>query len=91
MKNKYETVIIANENTEIKDDLIMKMQVLQIEIIKFEELGVKKLAYELSGQIFGKYYDIYIKCDAKQMIALERYYRIKNEILKFMTVKIEED
>ena len=56
-------------------------------IIHVEDLGLKKLAYELRKCKTGYYYLIDFKGESSIIVELERRYRINDNILKFITIK----
>ena len=93
--NKYESVVIINPNLEAEatkgvvdkiSDLINKNGTVN----SVEELGKKKLAYEIKKFSEGNY--IVLKFEAKPefITELERVYRITDEVIKFIVVKEEE-
>ncbi len=93
--NKYESVVIVNPNLEEESikALINKFSDLintDGKVDSVEEMGKRKLAYEIKRQKEGFY--IVTKFEAKpELIAeLERNYRITDEVMKFMVVKEEE-
>lgn len=93
--NKYESVVIINSKLEEEaiKTLITKFSDLintDGKVDSVEEMGKKKLAYEIKKQSEG-YYVVY-KFEAKpELIAeLERNYRITDEVLKFIVIKEEE-
>ena len=91
---KYETVIILNPNL-TKNKLIETFNNVENKIKEYakitqkDDLGVKKLAYEIAKNKEG-HYVVYqfenIKENAVKEI--ERFYRITDEIIKFITVEI---
>jgi len=90
--NKYESVVIVNPNLEEESikNLVKKFSDLintDGKVTSVEEMGKRKLAYEIKKQKEGFY--IVLKFEAKpELIAeLERNYRITDEVIKFMTVK----
>ena len=93
--NKYKSVIIISPNldegeiegiiTEITD-LINQNG----EVTKVEKMGVRKLAYEISKCKEGHYVVIYFEADPSIIAELERNYRINENIIKFITVKIDD-
>ena len=92
--NKYESVVIVNPNLEEESikNLINKISDLintDGKVASVEEMGKRKLAYEIKKQKEGFY--IVIKFEAKpELIAeLERNYRITDEVIKFIVVKEE--
>lgn len=90
--NKYESVIIINPNVEetALKELIERFQNLintDGKVEKVNELGKKKLAYEVKKNKEG-YYVVYdFEANPGLIAELERNYRITDEIIKFMTVK----
>ena len=93
--NKYESVVIVNPNLEEESikNLIKKFSDLintDGNVTSVEEMGKRKLAYEIKKLKEGFY--IVIKFEAKpELIAeLERNYRITDEVMKFMVIKEEE-
>ena len=93
--NKYESVVIINPSLEVEaiKTLISKFSDLinsNGKVSSVEELGKKRLAYEIKKQNEGYY--VVLKFEAKpELIAeLERVYRITDEVIKFIVVKEEE-
>ena len=95
MMNKYESVVIVNPNLEEESikNLVKKFSDLintDGKVTSVEEMGKRKLAYEIKKQKEGFY--IVLKFEAKpELISeLERNYRITDEVIKFMVIKEEE-
>lgn len=93
--NKYESVILINDNlTDKQKEETIKMVEKFIKengkLTKTEVLGSKKMAYEIKGQKTACYCVLYFDAKANMISELERIYRITEEIIKFMTIKIEE-
>ena len=92
--NKYESVIIINPNVEEQSikglidkfaDLINKNGKLE----KVDELGKKKLAYEIKKQSEGYYICFNFEANPDFIKELERIYRITDEVMKFIVVRLE--
>ena len=90
--NKYESVIIINPSVEeqgIKSliakftDLINRNGKLE----KVEELGKKKLAYEIKKNSEGYYIVFNFEANPDLIAELERVYRITDEVIKFIVVR----
>mgnify|MGYP005760359491 FL=1 len=90
--NKYESVVIINPNVE---ETALKALIERFETLintdgkveKVNELGKKKLAYEVKKNKEG-YYVVYDFEANPQLIAeLERNYRITDDVIKFIVVK----
>lgn len=91
--NKYESVIIIEPNLKEKhiEDILKKVTNKIKEFSKeceITRLGKKKLAYEIKHNITGYYALIEFETDDKKAIPeIERFYRITDEIMKFIIVK----
>ena len=57
------------------------------EIKEIEELGKKRLAYEVRKNNEGYYIIFTIKVNQDEVLEIERYCRINEDILKFIIVK----
>ncbi len=93
--NKYESVIIittniTEENRKKVIDNITDLINLNGKVEKVEELGKKKLAYEIKNNTDGDYVLFYFESKSEFIIELERVYRITDEILKFIVVRKDE-
>ena len=93
--NKYESVIIINPNVEKEGtkELVQKFSDLintDGKLEKVDEMGVKKLAYEIQKNKEGNYVVFYFEANPSLISELERNYRITDEVIKFMTVKVED-
>lgn len=90
--NKYESVVIINPNVEetALKALIEKFQTLintDGKVEQVNELGKKKLAYEVKKNKEG-YYVVYdFEANPNLIAELERNYRITDEVIKFIVVK----
>jgi small subunit ribosomal protein S6 len=93
--NKYESVIIINPSLEeqgMKDvitkftDLISK----DGKVENVEEVGRKKLAYEIKKNTEGYYVVITFEANPEFITELERIYRITDDIMKFITIRKED-
>ena len=91
--NKYESVIIINPNLESEaiKALIEKISNLinnNGKVSSVEEIGKKKLAYEIKKNKEGYYIIIKFEANPEFISELERVYRITDEVMKL--VKEEE-
>ena len=93
--NKYESIIIINPNV---DEEAMKALVARFtdlinsdgKVEKVDELGKKKLAYEVKKNSEGIYVKFLFEANPTLITELERNYRIIDEVIKFIDVKVEE-
>ena len=93
--NKYESVIIINPNLEAESikALVEKFSNLinsNGTVSSVEEVGKKKLAYEIRKNKEGYYVIFKFEAKAELISELERVYRITDEVIKFIVVKEEE-
>ncbi|MBR3673329.1 MAG: 30S ribosomal protein S6 [Clostridia bacterium] len=93
--NKYESIIIINPNV---DEEGMKALISRFtdlintdgKVEKVDELGKRKLAYEVKKNTEGFYVVFYFEANTSLIAELERNYRITDEVIKFMTIKQED-
>jgi len=93
--NKYESVIIINPNLEAESikALIEKFSNLinnNGKVDSVEEVGKKKLAYEIKKNKEGYYVIFKFEANPESIAELERVYRITDEVIKFIVIKEEE-
>ena len=93
--NKYESVIIINPA--VDEERLNALTTKFTEMInkdgnveKADNLGKKKLAYEIKKNKEGYYVIINFEAKPELIAELERNYRITDEVLKFIVVKVEE-
>ena len=94
--NKYESVVIISPNV---DEEGMKALISRFtdlintdgKVEKVDELGKRKLAYEVKKNEEGFYVVFYFEAKPELITELERNYRITDEVIKFMTVKKDEE
>ncbi len=90
--NKYESVVIINPNV---DEAGLKTVIEKFETLinsdgkveKVNELGKKKLAYEVKKNKEGFYVVYEFEANPGLIAELERNYRIADEVIKFIVVK----
>lgn len=92
--NKYESVVIINPSVEEEKVKELSQKFTDIinndgKVEKVEELGKKKLAYEVKKNKEGYYIVISFEANPELIAELERNYRIIDEVIKFITIKAE--
>lgn len=92
--NKYESVIIINPSLEEEGikGLIQRFTDLintDGKLESVEEMGKKKLAYEVKKNKEGYYVLFNFEAKPELIAELERNYRITDEVIKFIVVKKE--
>ena len=94
--NKYETVFIINPSVEeagVKE-LTQKFSDLinsDGKVESVEEMGKRKLAYEIKKNVEGIYMLINFEANPALIKELERVYRITDEVIKFIVVRKDEE
>ena len=92
--NKYESIIIVNPEVDeagLKsiEDKFTGLINENGKVESFENMGMKKLAYEIKKNKEATYMLINFEAKPDFIAELERVYRITDEILKFIVVKKE--
>ena len=90
--NKYESVIIINPNVDEEKlkALVEKFSTLinsDGKVEKVEELGKRKLAYEIAKNKEGFYVVYDFEANPNLITELERNYRISDDVIKFIVIK----
>jgi small subunit ribosomal protein S6 len=93
----YESIFIINPNLADEETagVIKKMQdvvaKLGGEMLKSEDWGKKKLAYEIKKHKRGHYMFFQFKAAPAAVSELERTYKLTDSVIKFLTVKLEKE
>ena len=94
--NKYETIFIVNP--EVAEEgikaLIQKFSDIinnDGKVLEVEEMGKRKLAYEIKKNKEGYYVVINFEANPGLIKELERVYRITDEVMKFIVVRKDEE
>ena len=92
----YESIVIINPKLEEKEnkDLLEKYKKMIEEFsnreVTVEDLGEKKLAYEIQKNNTGRYALFNFFAEPENIYELERNYRIDDNIMKFIVVRQDE-
>lgn len=88
----FQSIIILNVNTTIKELQNIKNKINNIVELdgKFDEIGLKKLPYEVKKQNEGYYITFYYVAIPEDVANLEKFYRECNNIIKFIDVRNSE-
>lgn len=94
---RYETIVIVDPdvpedernslNEKIKDVLVQQNGAM----IEFEEWGIKRLAYDIRKKTRGFYCRLDYCGTGAVVDELERFFRINDRFLKFMTIMLAEN
>lgn len=87
--NKYNSVFMIKTDATIKDCNNIKKDIysFNIDVEKWENLGVKKLAYSIKKFDESLYISFDFVGTSEDIQKLESFYRENNNILKFIVVK----
>lgn len=93
--NKYESVVIINPNLEQEAVKAFIKKISDLinndgKVLSVEELGKRKLAYEIKKQKEGIYIVFKFEANTNLISELERNYRITDSVIKFIVIKEEE-
>ena len=93
--NKYESIIIINPSVDeegIKSLIKKFTDIINNEgkVESVEELGKKRLAYEIKKNKEGFYVILNFEAKPELIAELERNYRIEDDVMKFITVRKED-
>lgn len=92
----YESVFILqpSQSDEETNGVIEKMKgILErngASILKVDNWGKKKLAYEVQHERRGTYVLLQFEAEGKVVAELERFYKQEDSILKLLTVRLDE-
>jgi small subunit ribosomal protein S6 len=94
---RYETIVIVDADVSENDRVSLLNRIQEIipqqegVLIKEDLWGVKKLAYEIKKKPRG-YYARYDYCGKGPLVdELERFFRIDDRVLKYLTVLLDPD
>ncbi len=93
---KYETIFIINPDLSEEDTkgLIERVrgiiQTLQGEVLRIQEWGRKKLAYEVDKMSRGYFVLLHFIGTPSMLTELERNLRLMDAVLKYQTVRLDE-
>jgi len=90
--NKYEAMVIFDtraEATVIKEWFKNTIQENGGAIESEKEIGLKKIAYPIDKKEKGTYYLFYLNIEPKTLNKVYKELNLKEEVLRYMFVKIE--
>lgn len=99
MKNLYESVIIFRGDLieEQYDHLVNKYKSVisslseGTKVTTIDKIGEKKLAYEIKSHKTGWYLRVLFETEAENIMEIERLFKIDDDIMKFITLKRDEE
>ena len=93
--NQYESIIIVNPNLDEAGLKALEEKFTGLinengKVESVENMGKKKLAYEIKKHKEGNYVVINFEANPELIKELERIYRITDEVIKFIVVRKDE-
>ena len=94
--NKYESVLIARQDlgasqvNTLVDELKNVISAQGGEVVRVDNWGLKNLAYRIKKNRKGHYVLMNISAPASAVAEYERVMRVNEDIIRYMTVKVEE-
>ena len=94
--NKYESVLIARQDlgasqvNSLIDDLKGVVSKQGGEVVRVDNWGLKNLAYRIKKNRKGHYVLLNIQAPATAVAEYERVMRVNEDIIRYMTVKVDE-
>lgn len=92
--NIYENVVILNPSLGEEDVKSAIAKISEIitgsggEVLKIDNWGKKKLAYELNKQKFGFYILFLFRSPSATIKKIEDYFKVYDPVLKFMVIRL---
>ena len=93
----YEVMYIAQPETANEDIAKLNEGVQTLiesqggTVVKIEDIGRRKLAYEIKRKKEGYYVLFEIEGSGKEIAELERRFRVNDAVMRFITVRVDED
>ena len=92
MKKRYEAVFVYDKQKAVFKSSIQKTRSIfsehGVDIAKEEDLGVKKLAYEIKKKKEGHYYLYHVKFNGSKLPAIEKDIYLNEDILRHLFVRV---
>ena len=94
--NKYESVLIARQDLGVSQVNTLVDSLKQVianqggEVVRVDNWGLKNLAYRIKKNRKGHYVLLNISAPAQAIAEYERLLRVNEDIIRYMTVKVEE-
>jgi small subunit ribosomal protein S6 len=92
----YESIFIVRpslsdeETTKIIDKMKGVLDKCGATILKSENWGKRKLAYEVKRERKGAYVYLHFQSKGDVVAELERFYRLEDSVMKFLTVRLDQ-
>lgn len=97
VKRTYEVMYIAqaetaeDDITKINDSIQKLVEGEGGNVVRIDNIGRKKLAYEIKRKKEGYYVLLEIEGFGKEIAEIERRFRVNDAIVRYITVRVDED
>ena len=95
--NKYETIFIVDPDLQEEQVQATLERVKNIiaqaegaELLKLEDWGVRKLAYQVKKKVNGHYILLHLRGKPALLSELHRNFRVMDAVIKFQSVRLDE-
>ena len=95
--NKYEIMFIVKatiEGDQVKATCESYKKLLndyKAKLVDFKEMGEKKLAYEINGNVNGYYFVMQIEANADAIKEFDRKARIDENMIRHLIIRLDEE
>ena len=96
-KRTYEVMYIVNPETEGEKIEKLNEAVGKLiekeggEVVRMDDIGIRNLAYPIQKKETGHYVLFEINGSGQEILELERRMRVNDMIIRYMTVRVDED
>jgi small subunit ribosomal protein S6 len=93
---RYENILIVAPDCakEEEEELLKRIQAnvekLGAELLKVDDWGVRKLAYSIKKRDRGHYFFLLLNMDEETVVALDKFYRTIDLVLRHLFVVVDE-
>ena len=90
---KYESMLIARQDlgqSQVNDIVATLSDAIKREVVSVDNWGLKTLAYRIRKNRKGYYVVLNISAPANAIFEYERLARLNEDIIRYMTIKVEE-
>lgn len=89
---KYQGVVLLNTEISLKKSqkVIDKIRKIVYNLTEINNIGIRKLAYNIKKNEEAYYIEFYFEDRSENIAELERYFRINDDVLKFIIFRKED-
>ncbi len=93
----YEVMYIVNPDTDLDKIVKLNTAVGKLiekeggEVVRMDDIGIRNLAYPIQKKLTGHYVLFEVNGSGQEIAELERRMRVNDLIMRFVTVRVDED